>query len=229
MFLRRQHHNELTAFHFRELLDSPVLHEVRLYALQQLHAQFLMRHLTTAKPQRHLRLVALLEKLYKVPHLDVVIADLGTRSKLDLFQLSLSLLRFTHLRLLLLLKQVFAEIHNPAHRRIGIWRYLNQVELLPLGQVYRSISLHDAGLFPLGIDDPNLGRLNLLIPSNPFFPCDSSILQINMTAARGLGVQATGKLVYRHAAKVITGSRAHGHGIRFRLPIAYDQEVRDAL
>jgi len=44
-------HDKLASFHLRVLLNGAVFSEVTFNPLQQLHAQLLMRHLTTAESQ----------------------------------------------------------------------------------------------------------------------------------------------------------------------------------
>ena len=51
LFLRRQHHHELSAFHLRKLLHGTVLFQVIFYPLQELDAELLMSHLTATKTQ----------------------------------------------------------------------------------------------------------------------------------------------------------------------------------
>src|SRR5689334_23708795 len=69
LLLGRQHHDHLTPFELGHLLDHPVGIEIGPYTLQQLHAEFLVCHLTAAEPQRHLGLVALFEKADQIAQL----------------------------------------------------------------------------------------------------------------------------------------------------------------
>src|SRR3982751_1651087 len=54
-----QQHHHLPAFHTRALLDHRMRFEVVPNSFQQANAEFLMRHLAPAEPQRDLRLVTL--------------------------------------------------------------------------------------------------------------------------------------------------------------------------
>src|SRR3954465_1181936 len=63
LLLRPQHHHHLPALALRELLDQADCVEILLPPIEQALAEFLVRHLAPAEPQRHLGLVALLEEL----------------------------------------------------------------------------------------------------------------------------------------------------------------------
>ena len=99
--LRRQHHHHLPAFQPRKLLDHAVRLEIVPHALQQPHAEFLVRHLAPAEAQRDLRLVAFLEEADQVAQLDLVVAFVGAGPELDFLDLDLLQLE---LRLVLLLR-----------------------------------------------------------------------------------------------------------------------------
>ena len=92
LLFRCQHHNHLPTFHLRELFYSPELLEVTLDALQQITAQFLVRHFAPPETQGDLDLVAFGKKLRQVSQLDVVVPDIRTRAELDFLDLNLLLL-----------------------------------------------------------------------------------------------------------------------------------------
>ena len=87
--LRADQHHHLPAFHLRELFDYADLFQIRPDALQQTHAEFLMRHLPSAEAQGHFRLVALGQETDEVAQLDLIIRIIGVGPKLDLFDLDL--------------------------------------------------------------------------------------------------------------------------------------------
>lgn len=59
-------HDKLASFHLRMLLNGAVFGEVVFDPLQQLHAQLLVGHLTTAESQGYLGLVPLAKETYQV-------------------------------------------------------------------------------------------------------------------------------------------------------------------
>src|SRR5258708_12369935 len=59
-----------TLFRSLDLADQ---RQIRFHALQQLHAELLVRHLAATEPQRDLRLVALGEEANEVADLDLVV------------------------------------------------------------------------------------------------------------------------------------------------------------
>src|SRR5436305_6076291 len=87
--LRRQKHHHLPSFHTRKLLDRGERLQVVPNSLQQANAEFLMRHLAPAEPQRDLRLVALTQKTDEVAQLDLVIAFVSAGPEFDFLDLDL--------------------------------------------------------------------------------------------------------------------------------------------
>ena len=73
LFFRRQHHGQTPPFQLGELFDAAKLFQVRFYALQKLHAQILMRHLSPPKPEGYLRLVSLFQESSQVTQLGLII------------------------------------------------------------------------------------------------------------------------------------------------------------
>ena len=90
------------------------------------HAEFLVRHLTSAELQLHLQLVALVEELLGVANFRQVIVTVDVDPEFDLFDFAG--MRFFVLFLLGQLVAVFAEVDNTADRRVGIGRHFDQVE-----------------------------------------------------------------------------------------------------
>lgn len=195
LFLWRHHHDELSSFHFRKLLNGAVLFEILLDSLQQLDAKLLMRHLAATKPQRHFRLVAGRQKTNQIPQFDFVVTDLRAWTKFHFLEMGLSLLTFTNIYLFLLLKKIFAEIHYPAYRWTRVRGNFDQVQVFGPGQLNRTARAHDTGLFTRRINDPYVRNLDLLVPSNPLFSSDTLILHNIKAAAHEFGLQALGEVI----------------------------------
>jgi hypothetical protein len=118
-----------------------------------------------AAPEHHgyLDFVLLLQKfLYMLNlNLDVMIFRLGPQS--DFLDLDDGLALLGDVHLLALLVPELSVIHNPAYRRIGIGRYLNQIQASSsrLGQGVRQGQ--NSQLLSIGVNDADAGNLYLAI------------------------------------------------------------------
>src|SRR3990167_2373219 len=133
----RQHHHHLPAFHIGKLLDHTMLYQVTPDALDQAHADLLMSHFTAAKTQRDFGLVAVFQKLDQVTQLDVVVAFIRTRTKLDFLDLDLFLFEFGLVLLLAFCIFEFADVHDAADGRIRQRRDLDQIQFCFTRQTQR--------------------------------------------------------------------------------------------
>src|SRR3569833_1454611 len=167
-FLRSQHHHHQSAFHLGKLLHYAVLGQVGLDAFEQLHAQFLMHHLTAAKAQRDFRLVAFLQKFHQLAQLHLVIRFFSGRAELQLLHLDLLLLLLGGLALLALFEEVLAVVHDPADRRRGLRRDLHQVQLHLFRQLQRISRGHDTEHVALRTDHPYLRYVDLIVDASVF-------------------------------------------------------------
>ena len=103
-------------FHLRILLDHADCFEIVLHTLDQSDAELLVRHLPSAKPERHLALITLVEEPGQVPQFDLVVAFVCARTELDLFDDDLLLLKLRLVPPLAFPVLEFAEIHDTANR-----------------------------------------------------------------------------------------------------------------
>ena len=110
MLFRRHQHDHLPPFHTRHLLYGGDFRQILFHPLQHLAAQLWMGDLAPTETQGYLGAVTIVEKLGQVAQLDVVIALLGSRSELDLFELNLLLLSLRGLFLFLLVKMILSDI-----------------------------------------------------------------------------------------------------------------------
>ena len=147
MLVRGDDHDHLASFHGRLLFDLPEFLEILLDPLQELETKFAMRMLATAKPHGHLDLVALLEKLDQVAHLDLVVADIRGRTKLDFLDLNLLLFFPGGLLLFLLLEDMFAVVHDAANRWFCIRDDLDEILSCSLRCPQRIFNGNDSDLF----------------------------------------------------------------------------------
>ena len=78
LFLRRQNHDHLTAFHLWPLFDLAIRFQILFQTFQHSYADILMRHLTTAETQCDFGFIAVFQEFNQVAQLDVVITIIGT-------------------------------------------------------------------------------------------------------------------------------------------------------
>jgi hypothetical protein len=122
-----------------------------------------VRKLTPAEEHRHLDFVAVFEELDRALGLgvDVMLADL--RPEPNLLELD-DLLVLAGLPLLLgLLVLEAAIVEQPADRRDDIGGYLDQVEVLRLGQLERLEGRQDTELLAILADKSNLANADSLV------------------------------------------------------------------
>src|SRR3954453_22860470 len=160
---RRENHDHLPPLEARLHLDLGHFRCIFLDAIEELRAEFLMRHLAAAEAQRHLDLVALLEEpLHRAQfHLVIMIVDHGPVFQLlDLDDLLL-FARFGGLLLFLIF--VFAVVEDLDDRRRGVGRDLDQVESgFPRGGK-RIRNGYGAFVGAVSIDQMDFADANLLI------------------------------------------------------------------
>ena len=145
------------------MLHSSEFLEILLHAAQQLGAELLVRHLTATKSQRYLCLVTRRQKPNEVPQLDLVITFLGAGPKFDLLDVRLLLLSPRRLRLLVLLEDKFAVIHDTAHGRVGVRCDLHEIPTSFLCLRQSFCDGHDTHLFAVSSYDAYLRRRNLVV------------------------------------------------------------------
>ena len=194
-----------------------------------MRTKFLVCHLPTTEADGHLRFVTGRQKANQIFELGLIIALFRPGTKFYFLYMYDLLLLSRLVLLLVLLEQVLSIVHNPADRRIGCRRNLDQVEISVVSQIYRLFQRHYAGLGTIGPDNPNFRCGYLIVAAYSFGRGDILLLQSNAAAARDIGLECLDKGLKPDTAEVFAGSRAHGHGIRFCLPVADDQEIRNTL
>src|SRR3546814_1667001 len=119
---RSNHHQHLTAFHARILLDLGDLVRIFLNALEKLHAKLAMGEFAAAEAQRDLHLVAFADELVDGLHLRLIIMIVDVGTHLDFLDVLRLLALAGDVRLLLGLVLELADIEELAHGRIGAGR-----------------------------------------------------------------------------------------------------------
>ena len=105
-----------------------------------------MAHLPAPKPEGYLGLVPVRQESLQIAKLRLVIGFFRPGTKLDLLDLYVRLFLPGRGAPLVLLKEVLAEIHQPAYRRLSIRRDLDEVESSRVGGAQRLGTLNDTDL-----------------------------------------------------------------------------------
>jgi hypothetical protein len=87
-----------------------------------------VRHFAPTEAQGDFGFVALFQKPDQITQLDLIIAFIGARAKFHLFNLNLLLLELGFVLTLALLVFELAVVHQAAHRRLGLWGDLYQID-----------------------------------------------------------------------------------------------------
>src|SRR5689334_11730539 len=117
--LRSEDDEHLVPFHLRPCLDLTDVRQIVFEPLENARAQLTVRHLASAKPDRGLYFVALLQPLARMFHAVVVVVVVSAGSKLNFLNRNRDLLLLGLVSLLLRFVLVFSEVDNPANGRIG--------------------------------------------------------------------------------------------------------------
>ena len=152
---RPDQHDHLAAFHLGEVLHAACVFGVFGDTLQQLAAQVLVRHFAAPETQGDFDLVAVLKKLEDIAHLDFIVVRIRVRTELDLFDLD-DLLRlagfgFAFLRFVF----EFAEIHDLADGRIGVWRNFHQIKPGLFGHFHSARRRNNADILAISANQAN--------------------------------------------------------------------------
>src|SRR5436305_7498775 len=140
-----------------------MLPQVSLEPLQQLVAEVLARHFTAPELDGGLHLVPFAEEADGVLELEIVVVLVDVGAELDLFEMDDLLLLLRYVRLLLLLVEELAEVHDAADRRLRRRRHLHQVEGLLLCPPQRLFDRHDARLRAVSLDQAHLPYPDALV------------------------------------------------------------------
>jgi hypothetical protein len=161
--LRREHHRHVAAVLLGALLDDREISEVLGEAVEDHLAALGVGHLAPAEHDRHLDLVAPLEEALDVALLGVVVVLGDLRPELDLADVDLLLVLAGGLLFLVLLVLVLRVVQDPGHRRLGVGRHLDEVEVAVLCHPQGVGGAHDPHLLAVLVDEPDLGDADALV------------------------------------------------------------------
>src|ERR1700741_2015304 len=99
------------------------------------------------------------------------------------------------MRFLVLFEQEFAEVHDANHRRIGLRRHLDEIELRSLGEIECFESIEHPNLSAVRSNPSHFRRGDLFVASNAL-ACNSykSILQQRAPVALDFHAEPTNKV-----------------------------------
>ena len=133
-----------------------------------------MRHFATAEADVDLYLVAFGDEPAQVAQLDRVVAIVSARAELEFLDLDHFLFFARSVRFLLFFKLELAEVHDAAHRRVGIWNDLDQIHFRFGRHAQCIIATNHAHLFTVRANQAHSRNTNFAIPPVLFFGADTA-------------------------------------------------------
>jgi len=149
------------AEHFRRRVRVAIGGDILDELVHNLEADFLMRLLTAAKAELDPHLHVIAQKLDGVIALGRQVVRVNDRRDLDLLHLARGGpgVRFS----LRFLVQEFAVVHDPADGRGRVGHYLDEIQVLALGQAQSVVERHDPELLFVVVDHPDFSRTDLSV------------------------------------------------------------------
>ena len=144
-------------FHFADVS------QIVLQLFQDAGAQFAVRHLAPAKPDRSLNFVAFRQPLARVLHAIAVIVLVRAGAKLNFLDGDDHLLLLRLVRFLLGQVLKFAVVNDLANWRLGVWRDLDQIHASFSRGTNGVTSVHDPELFTVFGNYSHLGHANTFV------------------------------------------------------------------
>ncbi len=160
---RADHHDHLTTFHLRHVLDLADFLDVACDAEQQLTTKVLVGHFSTTEPQGDFDLIAIFEEFEDVAHLHLIVVGVRVGTELDLFDLDdlLLLARFAFAFLLFILE--LAVVHDLADGRGGVGRNLYQIQTGLFSHLHRLGRMHNTDVIAICTDQADFGGADFVV------------------------------------------------------------------
>lgn len=171
-FTRRQHHDHLSAFHFGHGFDLAKFGKVVTHPLQHTHAKFLVGHFAAPESQGNLCFVTFFDETTQVAQLDLVVALVGTRTKLDFLDLNDFLLGARLLLALLLLVLELAVVHQATDGGFGMRCNFYQIDFIFFRKLNGVYQRDNAELFSVYSNKSHLWDVYFAIDAMRFIGCD---------------------------------------------------------
>src|SRR5690606_38057391 len=165
---RSEHHHHLAAFELRLGFHLGNLGCLFAHAVEQLHAEFHMRHFAATESQGHLYLVAIVEEPARGLHLGLIVVVVDVRTHLDLFDIDglLTLARLGGLLLTLIFH--LAEIGELANGWFRVRNNFDQAQSGFVRQQQRIVDRNNTAILAFSIDQLYMRDANLEIGARAF-------------------------------------------------------------
>jgi hypothetical protein len=157
------------AFHPRMKFDDAGFAYVLNHPIDDLISQLAMGHLTAAKTQGRLDLVAVVQEANSLIFLGLVVMLVDSDRQLDFLNGDDLLLLARSPFALVFFVEVFAVILNAANRRYGVGRDLNQVESAFAGNFESFKGWENAELLSIFVNDANFTRAYPIVDADELF------------------------------------------------------------
>ncbi len=163
LFFGRYDHRHAATEHYRSSLDLALFGQGFGHLIHDLTAAIDMHHLAPAKEHGKLHFMSFVQKLSGSIDLDISIMIVNFRTQANLFERDNMLLFLAEFCFSLLLVQVFAIVHNPADRRLGIRRNLDKIQTQIMSFKLGILDIDQPHLVVVFIDQPDRAGSNPLI------------------------------------------------------------------
>src|SRR4029079_1661083 len=160
---RAEHHDHVPPVERRLLLDLPELLHVGGETLEKSPTPLRMEVLPPPEHDRDLDLRPLVQEPDDMALLGLVVVVADLRSELDLLDVDRRLVLSRLLRALLLLVAPLAVVHDARHGRVGLFRHLDEIEILRVRVLERLFRVLDPDLLPVLADEPHPRYADLLV------------------------------------------------------------------
>jgi len=128
LFKRGEHHSHLPSFQIGPLFYGTHFLQFFGYAFHHFLAEFRISDLPPSESHDYLNLLPFLQPSTSFTDIQIAMEISDFRTQLDRLNLDLFLMLACFSLFSGLLVNEFAVIHYPHHRRVRIWRYLNQIK-----------------------------------------------------------------------------------------------------
>src|SRR3984893_60063 len=188
--VRRQDQEEVATLHDRRPLDDrDVLRRVR-HPIEDPSPDLLVDHLAAPEHDRHLDLLALLQKLFDALELGLEVVLGHLRPELHLLELDDVLATPLVLLLLDRLELVLAVVDQAADGRLSLRCELDEVQALFRSYAFRGIQAEDSQLIALVVDQAHFRRVDLIVDAK-FLEGYWSLPRSSVSFVRILQIQKT--------------------------------------
>src|SRR5262249_38269247 len=158
-----KNNSNLHALQSRPKFDNAGFSQIFFQPIEQLHSELFVRNLASAESDCGFDFVSVFQYLDGMLHFEIVVVFIRRRTEFDFFDLNDDLLFLGLVRLFLLLVKIFAEIYNPADRRLSLGRDLHKI-IAPLTRnLHGVMRRHHADHLSFFIDHTHLFRAYPLV------------------------------------------------------------------